>query len=510
MQLTSSFLMSLPPLEHILCTHLGVSKDIRFSSDCNELRNTLASAFQLNPSTLLGLKNQELIYPLSFVSKCGGNHPELFSFASFSLLLNKCDGDQTEIEKNDNKLQERLVIGSRGEMDANPTDKPSQLLDQKVKMSDLSFISELVNKLELQEVGLEAFYLFFEEYANNGKINKESFELFIWDLIPRKLLKQDASSIDSISAQFSNVFLLFSVQKSHCSQQHIAETIDTDTNFPTEAEENVEIVVDFKNLFIGLSLILPVPAVTKFEFAFAVHDSEELGYLHKTKLLLCFRVFVMTFVALCPTFYYLSKADQLKLVELTAVNALQSFLSWADSEDQHTAVQSKYIFTLEQVVTWYKTCGIKSMPFLSLLSTSNNSTMIPEQGERSEEPLTEIDVNKAKLSANDSALSNHNCIEDTLNCDLTDSYDPSQNVNAVFTLEFPNKRFMNIEYEDVKTLDLVVTATRLGEKDSSEIVDCVLSEACSKYDITQAAFNNCIRRLVSLLVAATKSVGNLS
>ena len=209
-----------------------------------------------------------------------------------------------------------------------------------------------------------------------------------------------------------------------------------------------------------------------------MHDSEELGYLHETKLLLCFRVFANCYDFGGLVSHYLLSVET-RSAGVCGINRCKrssKFLPWTDLEDQHTAIQSKYIFTLEQVVAWYKTCGTKIMPFLSLLSTSNNSTMIPEQDERTEELLTEIDADKAKLSANDSALSNPKSQLHRRHIKLrVDIFiDPPQNVNAVFSLEFPNKKFMNFDFVDVKTLDLVVTIVRLGEKDPAEIVNCVL------------------------------------
>lgn len=590
----------------ISCSLGGASKEIAYSKDLLTLKQRIGQCFGVNHSDVLGLRRKEIVFPLSFMAKFGQKNPEMFSCGEFEVVLKKrADGKQDwreggkesmpvnarksfrineEVEMKSRK-DERDEKGEKEKADLTAfvesyekdTRRRELCLGNMVRLDDLVFIKELTETLELGEVGIEAFFLFFEEYSRKGLVSEESFELFIWDLVPRHLLSLTPTEVDHISLHFSKVFELFVAYEKFYYRSNVSLSVsDEESQTGSETEgalydqdqrtgegnlsyQGTRKLLEFRKLFIGLITILRVPDYKKLEFAVAMYDSEELGYVHKIKLLALFRCFIICFIALCPSMHFLSTENKFSLVDKVAMKALQSLTDFVDEQNQRAVhpkkqqskerkngehrkqeqkstvtepIQSLIIFSLDQILTWYTERGHKELAFLQYISEDGevvdfdemeNSQVTVEESvpvtmNSAIESHTSVGVSK---DLSDSGMSLVNQWRQKKSQELTgkvrtvpsfisgDAEQTEERERAelnhfdvdselIFSLEFPNRKLLNISSEEVKTLDLVVTATHLGEVDPKDIIDIIAGASNGKSELSQQQYNKCIRELVSM------------
>ena len=87
--------MALPSPKHLLCIFEGEKHRIPHKQTASDLRKAIAEKFHLDEKDILGLRSDNVAYPISFIAKYGQGDSELFQDTCFELIY----GEESEEEE---------------------------------------------------------------------------------------------------------------------------------------------------------------------------------------------------------------------------------------------------------------------------------------------------------------------------------------------------------------------------------------------------------------------------
>ena len=289
-----------------------------------------------------------------------------------------------------------------------------------MKDKDLKAFALVKERSRLGALDLQKLYSCFRRFAGGAeRLTKVGFDGCIRELVPGQLLSRGEKQ-----------FLSFGLSK-------IFHAFDRDGDD----------TVDFKEFIAGFSILALGGEREKLEFAFALFDRDGDGFIDRQELTSYLRAFLTAVLALNSDIVRLNADYVNDLIERTARRMCAKAFETADTNHDDR-------LSYEEMYAWYRNGGDILMPWLSLVASP---AVIPPA-------VTEEDALGAEEAvelANGRRLDMHGGREEE---------EELEEEEALMLFPLIGEAQLEIEAEDVGTLNAVIEATRLNQVDAQQII----------------------------------------
>eukprot|EP00924_Labyrinthula_sp_SR-Ha-C_P005012 snap_masked-scaffold_1-processed-gene-18.13-mRNA-1 protein AED:1.00 eAED:1.00 QI:0/0/0/0/1/1/4/0/1499 len=451
--------------QSIVCVYQDKRREFEIPEKAKDLKKKISKAYQLHQDEILGLSSGGIIYPLSYLTRFGSLNKDLVQENIFKVCTPGEEGS--------------VSVGTMKNIYSKGRNQNNEKI-YALTATDILQLKHIKDALFLADVTLEAFYIFFVDYVTDAAkrndegslncecISKENYIELLYDLMPAEVPLMSINKSESIIAKLCSFYSAI-------------------------AYGNVFEHPDHRMLFIGLSCFLNVPEKHLFEFAFALYDRKETGIISKNDASSILRAIILVGYSSSTSLSRLCDSG-LKSQSVADIKKIMNYVEEMVAGVESLCSQNNEMsFRLNQFlpICLRSNC----LDWLYILCSLPPTSWCGDNSSTHSYKLIQATVSSIASASSEKLADGIPPLKFTSKMDKKYTLEDPREL-SVFLLEFPNGQRLQITSEDVKTVDLLVTATRMGTIIPEQLIAAFDDVVGTEKVLSLEKFHILIKRLV--------------